>query len=53
MITDEVAADGLAGELIRDIFWRRRDDDHIHMQPKKARSFSRYLRELYSIAIAG
>lgn len=30
-----------------------RDDDHIHMHPKKARSFYQYLRELYSIAIAG
>ena len=26
------------------------DDDHIHMQPKKARSFYQYLRELYGIA---
>ena len=29
-----------------------RDDDHIHMQPKKARGFYQYLRQLYGIARA-
>ena len=28
-----------------------RDDDYIHMQPKKARSFHQYLRELYAVAV--